>query len=337
MRNFIVFAALALATLAPPFALPLAAQDLPQAPAAWAAAEREVMVPVEGGNVWMRVNGDLEAEALPAVFVHGGPGGTHVGFGRFTTLADERAVIMYDQLDSGMSEHPNDSANWRVERFVEELDAVRRALDVERWHIVGHSWGSALALEYAARYPQHTASTVLGGTFISTTHWITDANMLLRELPADVRETVHACEGDEPPSPADCGAAFTLVYSQYYEPTKRDAGSARYAEAYGGKGFNPVLYNTMWGPSEFAATGSLRGYDATLKLLDIDGSRTLFMIGQYDSARIDTVQEFIALAPGSELAVIPGGAHGFTGDRPDETEAILRGWLARMDEKEGNE
>ncbi|MEM6827753.1 MAG: alpha/beta hydrolase, partial [Pseudomonadota bacterium] len=63
----------------------------------------------------------------------------------------------------------------------------------------------------------------------------------------------------------------------------------------------------------------------------LDGDKVLFLIGQYDSARIDTVQEFVALAPGAELAVVPGGGHSFLLDRPLETEATLRGWLSRKD------
>lgn len=311
---------------------PIAAQDPPPSSTdVWAMPDRELMLPVEGGKIWVRINGDLNAEALPAIFIHGGPGGTHATFGEMLPLADKRAVILYDQLDSGMSERPNDPANWRVERFVSELEAIRQSLGIERWHLVGHSWGSAVALEYAAAYPMRVASTVLGGTFISTTHWITDANLLLRAVPDETRALVRACESDDPPSSEDCEAAYTRVYSEFYAPAPRSAAAREYYANYGGLGLNSQIYNGMWGPSEFASSGSLMGYDATLKLRDLDGSRTLFMIGQYDSARIDTVQEFVALTPGSELAVVPGGGHGFIKDRPIESVAILRSWLARKD------
>ncbi|WP_370179610.1 proline iminopeptidase-family hydrolase [Alteriqipengyuania sp.] len=315
---------------------PLVAQDTAPVThaAAWVAPDRELMVPVEGGNVYVRINGDIAAsDKTPAIFIHGGPGGTHLGFARFLGLADERPIILYDQLGSGKSDRPDNPANWRVERFVEELEAIRSAVGAEKLHLVGHSWGSAIALEYAARYPDHVASAVLSGTFISTIHWITDANLLLRELSEENRQLVKQCEGDDPPPGRTCGEVFTKVYSKYYTPPPRDEAAADYARTYRGEGFNGLIYNSMWGPSEFASTGLLKNYDATPKLLEIDGSRTLFLIGQYDSARIDTVQEFVALAPGAELAVVPGGAHGFLRDRPIETEAILRGWLQRMDQE----
>ena len=130
-----------------------------------------------------------------------------------------------------------------------------------------------------------------------------------------------------------CQWVFRKIYSRFYNPPSRPAAFATYLAQYGGKGFNGLIYKSMWGPSEFSATGVLRDYDATLLLPQISGRRTLFLIGQYDSARIDTVQEFVTLTPGAELAVVPGGGHGFLLDRPLETEAILRGWLGRKDQE----
>ncbi|KPP95052.1 proline iminopeptidase-family hydrolase [Erythrobacter sp. HL-111] len=323
--------------------LPLAL--LPPAPLAaddgldWSAPERELRVAVEGGEVWVRVNGDLGAAAEPAIFIHGGPGGTHMTFGNLVSLSDERAVILYDQLDSGKSDRPGDPANWRVDRFVGELEAIRKALGVERWHLVGHSWGAALALEYAAAHPRHTASAVLGGTYISTPHWILGTNLLIRELPDEIGETLAACESPAPPPPTRCREATRAFYAAYNGRADRPAPSDRaraYRQRYGGKGFNEALYNAMWGPSEFRATGSLVDYDATPLLARVDGSRVLFMVGQYDEARLDTVQDFVALTEGSELAVIPGGSHAFPAERPEVTEAVLRDWLARIDRRDGD-
>lgn len=325
MKWIAALAALALAT-------PAYAQA--DVPLDWSEPDQELRVEVEGGEVWVRVNGDLEADAEPAIFIHGGPGGTHTGFGGLISLADERAVILYDQLGSGMSDRPDNPENWRVERFVGELEAIRQALGVERWHVVGHSWGAALALEYAAAYPDHTASAVLGGTFISTPHWIMGTNLLIRELPDNVRDTIIACEAGRAPAGTNCRAAEAAFYREFNGRPDRPRPSAaalNYYRQYGGRGFNALIYNEMWGPSEFSARGSLIGYDGTPLLAQVDGSRVLFMIGQYDEVPIDSVQNFVRLTPGSEFAVVPGGSHSFPSERPAETEAILRAWLARKD------
>jgi proline-specific peptidase len=297
----------------------------------YAAAEKELMVPVEGGKVYVRLNGLTNKAAIPVIFIHGGPGGTHNGFAGMTGLADDRMVIMYDQLDSGKSEQTNNPDNWRVERFVESIETIRQHLNIPRWHVVGHSWGSALALEYTAKYPSNVVSTVLGGTFISTPHWIMDANLLVKAAPEAVQQTLRECESSEPPAEDKCSAAYTKLYSAYYSPGTASSAKQEYYQNVGGNGFNPVIYNAMWGPSEFSSTGVLKHYDATHLLSRINPVKTLFMIGQYDSARIDTVQDYLALTPGAELAVVPGGAHGFYSDRPLITQAILTSWLNRHD------
>lgn len=308
---------------------------LPSTPADFSKPDLEMMVPVEGGKVWVRVNGDIAAGGAPVVFIHGGPGGTHTGFARMLSLADSRAVILYDQLGSGKSERPDNPANWRPERFVAELEAIRTALGVDRWHVVGHSWGAAVALEYSAAFPQHTTSTVLGGTYISTARWIADTNQLITNLPKETQDTIRACESDTPPEESLCDKAEEAFYSEYVgradAPPKSDAARA-YEAAYRGQGFNPVIYNAMWGPSEFTARGSLINYDATRLLAELDGARTLFLVGQYDEARIDTVQDYVQQTPGAELGVVPGGSHAFPLERPDVTEAIIRSWLARKDQ-----
>ena len=329
-------AAFAIAALA--LTPPVSAREPVQAAAAraWAMPERELMVPVEGGRVWVSVNGNLEAAGAPVVFIHGGPGSTHTGFGGLTALADQRAVILYDQLDSGMSDHPGDPANWRVARFVGELEAIRKALKIERWHVVGHSWGSAIALEYAAIHPGRVASTVLGGTFISTPHWILGTNLLIRDLAPEVQRDILACEGKNRPPAETCKAAeevFSAAYNGRPDAPPRSPEAQAYRKRTQGKGFNEKLYNAMWGPSEFSARGSLVGYDATPLLAKLDGKRTLFLVGQYDEARLDTVRDYARLTADAELAVVPGGSHSFGAERPVETEGLLRGWLARKDAK----
>ncbi|MEH3122842.1 MAG: alpha/beta fold hydrolase [Sphingomonas phyllosphaerae] len=294
--------------------------------------DREAMLPVPGGRVYVRVNGDLNGPRPPLVLIHGGPGGTHTGMLDALALADERAVILYDQLDSGRSDWRQDPANWRVPRFVDELEAIRRGLHVPRWHVCGMSWGGTIALEYAARRPAELISVVLGGPLIATRAWLADADVLRAALPPATRDTLLACESATSPPPAACDAATDDFYRHYNRREEAPAAMRDAMRAPGNRGSNQRLYETMWGRSEFVATGTLRDYDGTPLLAKLDGARTLFMVGQYDEARPVTALGFAARVPGgAEVAVIPGAAHGTLSDRPAETIGILRAWLARHD------
>ena len=292
---------------------------------------REAMVPVTGGRVYIRVNGDLAGPRPPLVIVHGGPGGTHDSYLDALALADERAVILYDQLDSGRSDHPGDPANWTVARFTDELEAIRRFLNVPRWHVLGHSWGGTVALEYGARAPDALAGLVLASPLISTRSWIADADALRTRLPADVQATLSACDTQTPPPATTCQTATGAFYRQYNGREPASPAMRAHNAVKTGRGFNVRLYGAMWGTSEFAATGTLKNYDGEPLLARLPGARTLFLTGQYDEARPATVEAFAMRVPGAAFGVVPGAAHGLFTDRPDETIGLLRPWLARQD------
>ena len=288
------------------------------------------MAPVPGGRVYVRVNGRLDGPRLPVVMIHGGPGGTHSAFLNALALSDERAVILYDQLDSGRSDYPGDPKNWTVGRFTDEVDAVRRAVGVSRWHVLGHSWGGTVALEYGARRPRELAGLVLASPLISTRSWIADANALRKQLPAHVQDVLRTCDPPASPTPA-CEAATDTFYANFNRREPATQAMQDYNRLRGGRGFNRQLYEAMWGPSEFVATGTLRDYDGEPLLAKLKGAHTLFIDGQYDEARPATIGAFAARVPGAEFAVVPGGAHGFLNDRPEESLGIIRPWLRRQD------
>jgi proline iminopeptidase/L-proline amide hydrolase len=288
------------------------------------------MAPVPGGRAYVRINGRLVGPKLPLVALHGGPGGNHASLLNLLALADERAVIVYDQLDSGLSDRPDDPRNWTVSRFTDEVEAVRRAVGVPRWHVLGHSWGGTVALEYAARRPPALAGLVLASPLVSTRSWIADANALRRRLPPAVQTILTTCD---PPAPVTrpCEQATDLFYRNFNGREPRSDAYMAYLSAHPALRLNRTLYETMWGSSEFVATGTLRAYDGEPLLAKLDGRRTLFIDGQYDEARPETLAAFAERVPGADFGVVPGGAHGFLSDRPEEALGLLRPWLERQD------
>jgi proline iminopeptidase len=97
----------------------------------------------------------------PIVFLHGGPGGSHEFFLPFADrLAEDHTVILYDQAGCGMSGAAGGD-RYSIQDEVEILEALRQAMGLERIHLFGESWGSMLALSYAARYPSHISKIML--------------------------------------------------------------------------------------------------------------------------------------------------------------------------------
>ena len=320
-----LLAGLAITAAAPALSL----QPTSRQPATWPAPTRELMVPVpDGGRVYVRINGDLSGAHAPLMLLHGGPGGTHGSLMPATALAADRAVILYDQLGCGRSDRPAGRGWWTVPHFVSEVDAVRQALALSRLHLLGHSWGGTVALEYAARRPAGLLSTVLASPLVSTRAWIADADALREQLPAAVQRALIACDARAAPA---CDAATNAFYGAFNGREPASPAAIAYARSVGGRGSNGDMYRAMWGRSEFSSTGSLRDYDGEPLLARLDGNRTLFLGGQYDEARPSTLAGFAARVAGAEFATVPGAAHGLFGDRPIETLGILSGWLERHD------
>ena len=117
------------------------------------------MLPVEtqigAFKVWTKRIGNNPA--LRMLLLHGGPGATHEYLEAFDSFLPAAGVeyYYYDQLGSAFSDQPDDGTLWEVDRFVDEVEQVRRSLALERDSFVlyGHSWGGILAIEYALAYP----------------------------------------------------------------------------------------------------------------------------------------------------------------------------------------
>ncbi|MDO9337071.1 MAG: proline iminopeptidase-family hydrolase [Caulobacter sp.] len=326
MTNYTRRAALGL--LAAVTAAPSLAQAAPTPLTAAPPPDQELMVPVPGGRVYVRVNGDLKSRRPPLLMAHGGPGGSHAVNLPAIALAADRAVILYDQLDCGRSDAPGDPANWTVPRFVAEIDPIRQALGLERLHFLGHSWGGTLGLEYAARRPPGLASLILQGPLISTPVWLADAARLRASLPRPVQTELTRCDSLPGDSPG-CETATEIFYN-HFNTIERDPA---WLTAYGKtlpKSFTPALYQALWGPNEFRSDGTLRTYDGT-PLLPRIAAPTLILSGQFDAILPATARRFARLIPRGESQVIPGAAHAIQIDQPQRWLMAIDGWLRRFD------
>lgn len=290
--------------------------------------DRELMVPVPGGRVYVRVNGDLAARRPPLLMAHGGPGGSHASNLQAIALSGDRAVILYDQLDCGRSDAPGDPANWTVPRFVAEIDPIRQALGLDRLHFLGHSWGGTLGLEYGARRPPGLASLILQGPLISTPVWIADARRLRATLPPRVRAELARCDTIPADSPG-CEVATDVFYNHFNAIERRPPWLQAYRDTLP-MGFNPRLYQALWGPNEFRADGQLATYDGTPLLRRIPAP-TLVLSGRFDSILPDTARRFARMIPRGEVQVIPGAAHAIQLDQPQRWLTALDDWLRRFD------
>ena len=290
---------------------------------------QELRVPVRGGSIYVRVNGDLKSTHTPVIFINGGPGASHEYYLPSLILADQRAVILYDQLDTGLSDRMNDPFNWTVERFVSEVDAIRAALGLRHFHLVGHSWGSTVALEYAAREPAGLDSVVLGSPLISTRSWQKSTSADLARLPPEVVRTITDNEAAGTTDTRAYTDAMEIFYNRYLilKPVPP------YVAAYGQRHHlqtNEALYKGMWGPGEIHSFGTLKTYNGETLLARINVP-TLFLCGEDDEITADVLAPLVARVRGAKLAVIPGAGHLLIATHAEAYTRLLRDFLVRHD------
>ena len=126
--------------------------------------------------------GKIGSGSAPAVLVlHGGPGGNHHNLVAFQALADERPVIFYDQLGCGKSDRPNNPSLWTAERYFDEVRAVRDGLRLKNYHLIGHSWGTTLAVGFAAKHPTGILSISLHSPVLSFPYYINNVAPKLKQ------------------------------------------------------------------------------------------------------------------------------------------------------------
>jgi proline iminopeptidase len=121
-------------------------------------------VVVDGVRFWYRTAGVATPGVPPVVVLHGGPGYNTYSFAALIGPRLERGLRMvyWDQRGSGRSERPW-TGEYSIPRLVDDLEGFRRAIGAPRISLVGHSFGGALALEYAAKYPSRVSRMVLVG------------------------------------------------------------------------------------------------------------------------------------------------------------------------------
>jgi proline iminopeptidase len=269
-------------------------------------------IEVEGGKIWYAIMG--EGDQTPVLYLHGGPGGTSNY--NLSEIAEDRPVIIFDQLGNGRSDHHHDTSLMTVHNLVEQVRAVKVALKLNEFYLSGGSWGTALSLEYYNKYPEGIKGLIFNSPYFSTSIWTADADTLIASLPDSIQEDIRFAESQgvfNTEAYAQANRYFASQHGRRMPYDRHPDDTIKYQ-------FDPFVYNYMWGPSEFTSTGTLKNYDIHQTLKDVKVP-ALFTTGEFDEARPPTVKRLSKLAPQSTFVVIPGAGH-FTSN--DNRPALIK-------------
>ena len=288
----------------------------------------EGYVDVGAGRVWYESLGDGPRSLL---LLHGGPGAPSDYLTPLMVLAGEGyRVVRYEQLGSRRSDKPDDASLWRVPRFVEEVETVRRALGLGRMHLFGQSWGAILALEYALRHQAQLRSLILASGAASVAECVAGMNAWRDQVPDEAKATLARHEAAREFGHSDYVAVIQSLYRRHLcriwpYPSVLAESAANMAKS---------VYETMWGPNEFVCTGNLRDWDRADRLGEI-AVPTLITVGRYDEVSPSCAETLRRGIPGSRLVVFEESSHSAHLEEPERYLAVLRAFLARVETAKG--
>lgn len=222
-------------------------------------------------NVWTKRIGNNPK--IKVLLLNGGPGATHEYFECFENFLPAEGIefIYYDQLGCGNSDNPNDTLMWDLPRYVEEVEQVRQALDLDNsnFYLLGHSWGGILAMEYALKYQNNMKGLIISNMMSSCPEYGKYADEVLgKQMEATVLAEIKKIEAEKDFSNP---RYMELLIPNFYEKHVLRFPAKDWPEPVN-RSFakmNQSLYVTMQGPSEFGISGKLEQWDRTNDLKNI--------------------------------------------------------------------
>lgn len=266
------------------------------------------MIPLaEGYKVWTKRHGNNPR--MKVLLLHGGPAMTHEYMECFQSFFPKANIEFYeyDQLGSEYSDQPTDTTLWTIDRFVEEVEQVRKALGLnqDNFYLLGNSWGGMLAMEYALKYQKNLKGLIICNMTADFNKYEAYNARLRNQLRPTLLDSLKAFEdkGDYfNPAYAD------LVFKEYYtrhicrlkdwpEPVLRSFQHV-----------NQPVYVYMQGPSEFVPGGILKGWSVWDKLHTLTVP-TLTVGARYDTMNPEEMEEMATLVANGQYLYCPNGSH----------------------------
>jgi proline iminopeptidase len=260
-------------------------------------------------KVWTKRYGNNPKIKL--LLLNGGPGMSHEYFECMESFLPKEGIefIYYDQLGTGFSDNPNDTTMWDLPRYVEEVEQVRVALNLNKdnFYLLGHSWGGILGMQYALKYQQNMKGLIVSNMMASCLKYGEYSKVLEKQMNPEVLKTIKELEAKKDyANPKYMELLMANFYNQHIlrkpvnewpEPVTRSMGR-----------LNQSLYITMQGPSELGISGKLTKWDVSKELKSIT-IPTLVVGAKYDTMDPEYMKWMATQFPKGNYLYCANGSH----------------------------
>jgi len=275
------------------------------------------IVSVNGIEIYYKTIGN----GTPTFVLHGGPGDSHESMLQLSALAEYYKLIYYDQRASGLSTGDEDTASHTIETFVEDLEQLRLKLAPGKINIIGGSWGSMLAMQYAMKYSENINGMVLMSSMGVKSEYFGSylANIEKNRTTEDSLklEEIAMTDGFKKRSPDTMVEFWRIYFRAYcYDPDNTYKINIKMRDTT----FKQV-------PGRYFKLGQfLNSYDILNDLNKIT-CPTLILYGDYDPTPVEWVKPIHDSIPGSQMAILKNTGHWIWVEATDKVNALIRSFL----------
>jgi len=284
---------------------------------------------VNGAKLWTLSFGEGE----PLFFIAGGPGGTHYGLRRFDSLSTTNTLVYYDAFGRGKSDSAEVVTEYSLERDIEDLEGLRKAMGFSKINILGHSYGGVVTQGYAINYPENVSHLILANSFHSYLMWqencdnsnheiktnypeVWEELMKVREQGAVSSDPIHYEIYDRVPY------GFLYAYNpENFKPSGR--------KPYPYKTNKKLYYQMVGRDGDFELTSDIGTFDYRKELEDLK-MPILIYGGRYDRVAVPRMMvEFKMYCPQAEFVMFEQSGHNPQVEEPEATIALIREFLKK--------
>jgi proline iminopeptidase len=269
------------------------------------------MIEIAGGHkVWTQKVGN--SDSIKLLLLHGGPGATHEYFKILDKYFSGKEIeyYYYDQFGSHNSDRTDNPEDWTINRFVEEVESVRKALglDASNFYLLGHSWGGILAMEYALKYQKNLKGLIISNMMASIPDYNAFAqNVLGPQMPPEVLAEIKQLEANKDyGNPRYMELLIPHHYEKHFIRMPADTWPDEVNNAFAN--INQDMYVAMQGPSEFGASGLLELWDQKNRLKEIK-TRSLVIGSSHDTMDPDHMEWISNELPNGSYLLCKNGSH----------------------------
>jgi proline iminopeptidase len=268
----------------------------------------------------------------PLFLIPGGPGSAHIGMRGFDSLSQNCKLIYYDAFGRGKSDTAKQLKEYSLERDVDDLEELRKAMGFNKINVLGHSYGTLVAQAYALQYPQNVSHLILSAPFHSYDMWQENDDNSNREIKTNYPEVWDTLmilrnqgfkSSDEIHQEVYGRVPYGFLYA--YNP---DNFISRGRKPYPNR-FNTRLYYQMVGQDgDFVVGSDIGRFDFRKKLKTLT-MPVLIIAGRYDRVAVPWMMvKYKEYCPQAQFVLFEKSGHNTFVEEPTKTFELIRTFLS---------